>query len=823
MTRINTNVSSLVAQNTLARSHSSLNQALTRLSTGLRINSGQDDPAGLIASENLRSDITSIQGAISNTAQANEVIGTADSALGQVSSLLNDIRGLVTQSANTGALSADQIAANQLQVDSSLKALNRIAQTTTFQGRRLLDGSLDFITTAGSGFGTVSDLKIDTANLGSTGSVSVAVNIASAATQAKVTNGAITTAVSPASASATLTFTDAATAATGNVTIATVEQEATGSINYSTTAAAGLTLTAKAGGAAAGAAGAASGGIDLVLVDSNDASGNVNSVAYNAGSNTLTVTADLTGGVTEDAVATAIAASGGGNDFTATAVATTALVAGDAGTYADVTAGGQDAGSQSIAVTANSGTAGNNLTFAIVETNGTGATPAVTNVGNAYTIHVDDTVATSISAIATAIAGITGVASATTTSTASYNPTIDTVPGSAATLSGGTAGGSDAITVTADTAGADTHTVSLVEAAGHGAATAAFDGSGNIVVTVDDTATTSISSIASAINGLAGYSASVAAGGTGNGSYIGASDTPPSNATLAGGVAASGGLDSDIVFELSGATGADVLSFGAGTGISTIVAAINSGSDSTGVSAVNNAGTLELTSTAYGSKAFVNVKVLSGDDNGTFAGGLQVGGAAGSRGTGTDISASVNGIQASGDGNKLSINTASLDLSLTVNAGSSTAVNFTINGGGALFQLGPEVVSNQQARIGITSVNTAKLGGTDGKLFQLGSGGVADLDSDPTKAASIVDEAINQITSLRGRLGAFQRTSLETNKNALNDTLVNLTDAQSNIRDADFATETANLTRAQILVQSGTTVLQISNSSPQNVLALLRQ
>ena len=152
MTRINTNVSSLVAQNTLARSHSSLNQALTRLSTGLRINSGQDDPAGLIASENLRSDITSIQGAISNTDQANEVIGTADSALGQVSSLLNDIRGLVTQSANTGALSADQIAANQLQVDSSLKALNRIAQTTTFQGRRLLDGSLDFITTAGTRF-----------------------------------------------------------------------------------------------------------------------------------------------------------------------------------------------------------------------------------------------------------------------------------------------------------------------------------------------------------------------------------------------------------------------------------------------------------------------------------------------------------------------------------------------------------------------------------------------------------------------------------------------------------------------------------------------
>ena len=61
-------------------------------------------------------------------------------------------------------------------------------------------------------------------------------------------------------------------------------------------------------------------------------------------------------------------------------------------------------------------------------------------------------------------------------------------------------------------------------------------------------------------------------------------------------------------------------------------------------------------------------------------------------------------------------------------------------------------------------MNTAKLGGVSGKLFQLGSGGTADLASDPTTAAAIVDEAINQVTSLRGRLGAFQRTSLETNK-----------------------------------------------------------
>ena len=103
MTRINTNVSSLIAQKQLGRSNGQLQIALQRLSTGLRINVGKDDPAGLIASEILRSDIVATQRAISNSERANQIIATADSALGQVSALLNDIRGLVSEAANTGA------------------------------------------------------------------------------------------------------------------------------------------------------------------------------------------------------------------------------------------------------------------------------------------------------------------------------------------------------------------------------------------------------------------------------------------------------------------------------------------------------------------------------------------------------------------------------------------------------------------------------------------------------------------------------------------------------------------------------------------------
>ncbi|HTN74364.1 MAG TPA: flagellin, partial [Pirellulaceae bacterium] len=185
MSRINTNPGSLIAQKTLARSQTQLQTSLTRLSTGLRINVGKDDPAGLIASESLRSDITATQKAITNSERANQLISTADSALGQVSSLLNDIRGLVSEAANTGALSPDQIAANQLQVDSSLEAIDRIAQITSFQGRKLLDGSLDFITT-GVDNTKIEGLRIDQANFGTQTTIGVAVNVVKQATRGQL-------------------------------------------------------------------------------------------------------------------------------------------------------------------------------------------------------------------------------------------------------------------------------------------------------------------------------------------------------------------------------------------------------------------------------------------------------------------------------------------------------------------------------------------------------------------------------------------------------------------------------------------------------------
>src|SRR6185369_6610142 len=90
-------------------------------------------------------------------------------------------------------------------------------------------------------------------------------------------------------------------------------------------------------------------------------------------------------------------------------------------------------------------------------------------------------------------------------------------------------------------------------------------------------------------------------------------------------------------------------------------------------------------------------------------------------------------------------------------------------------------------------------------------------------ASRIIEVAINQVAVLRGRLGAFEKNTLDTNTNSLSVALENVTASQSKIRDADFAEETSNLTRAQILTQAGTSVLATANSTPQSVLTLLQR
>ncbi|MCS7034938.1 MAG: flagellin, partial [Phycisphaerae bacterium] len=137
MSRINSNIQSLQAINRLGRNNNELSTRLERLASGLKINRGKDDPAGLIGSETLRSEIEGIRQAIDNTSRANNVINTAEGSLIEVSALLLELQSLTLEAANSGALSPQEVAANQLQVDSILNSINRISNTTQFNGIKL--------------------------------------------------------------------------------------------------------------------------------------------------------------------------------------------------------------------------------------------------------------------------------------------------------------------------------------------------------------------------------------------------------------------------------------------------------------------------------------------------------------------------------------------------------------------------------------------------------------------------------------------------------------------------------------------------------------
>ena len=183
--RINTNVAALNAARTLRNSTIDLNRSLERLSSGLRINSGKDAPAGLIASETLRSEIAGINQAIDNSQRAGNVINTAEGALSEVSALLLEVQTLTNQAANSGALSPEEIKANQLQVDAILTSINRIANTTQFNGVKLLNGSLDY-TTSGVVANDLRTVTINAAKLPDNGSTRVVVEVTGSAQLAEV-------------------------------------------------------------------------------------------------------------------------------------------------------------------------------------------------------------------------------------------------------------------------------------------------------------------------------------------------------------------------------------------------------------------------------------------------------------------------------------------------------------------------------------------------------------------------------------------------------------------------------------------------------------
>lgn len=286
-----------------------------------------------------------------------------------------------------------------------------------------------------------------------------------------------------------------------------------------------------------------------------------------------------------------------------------------------------------------------------------------------------------------------------------------------------------------------------------------------------------------------------------------------------------GTTNATTTLQIRGNLGSEILSFASGATMAQIATAINSSSQLTGVSATASAATggaasLVLQSTTFGKDEFVSVKVL--ENLTAFTSQAQDTTDFGVNGTIT-----INGSNAIVNGLDTAVRSGSLSVDLTLSssfggtAGGSTT--FEITGGGAVFSISPTAGLAGMESIGIGEVSTAKLGNSGvGFLATLGSGLANDLaNKNFTTAQRVVRASINQVASLRGRLGGFQKDTLATAINSLQVAFENITAAESSIRDADFAVETSRLTRAQILVQSSTVVLRLANAQPQNVLALL--
>ncbi|MCH8274305.1 MAG: hypothetical protein IH851_05905 [Armatimonadetes bacterium] len=139
--RINTNLAALRALRHLNETTERLNQPLTRLATGLRINSAADDPAGLVISERLRTQILAIGRAVRNSQDAINMTKTAEGAMQEIQDLLRGMRALAVHSANTGVNDSNVLAANQTQIRAMIQSIDRIAAHTSFGTKKLLDGT----------------------------------------------------------------------------------------------------------------------------------------------------------------------------------------------------------------------------------------------------------------------------------------------------------------------------------------------------------------------------------------------------------------------------------------------------------------------------------------------------------------------------------------------------------------------------------------------------------------------------------------------------------------------------------------------------------
>ena len=137
--RINYNVSAMLTNNALANNDNLLSQSLQRLSTGLKINSAKDNPAGMAMAKRMNAQLESLSVANNNASDGVSIMEIADGAMSEMSEMLQRLNELAIKSANGLEADADR-SVIQKEVNQLTDEINRVAETTEFNGQRLLNG-----------------------------------------------------------------------------------------------------------------------------------------------------------------------------------------------------------------------------------------------------------------------------------------------------------------------------------------------------------------------------------------------------------------------------------------------------------------------------------------------------------------------------------------------------------------------------------------------------------------------------------------------------------------------------------------------------------
>lgn len=338
----------------------SLQGSMSKLSSGLRINSGSDDPAGLQISEGFRSQISSMDQALRNNADATNYAKTAEGALSEVNKLLNDARSLAIANSNDATLSTEQKQANQNQLNSILGSIDRISSTTSYGTKKLLDGS------SGVSIAVTDKAKVASVSIGgqvgtASGSQSIAasgtlqVAVTTAATKATLAGKALTGAATQAAAEATVVAGAGTLNISGvsiNVTAGMTQGQLRDAVN-SVSGQTGVTMTITSNGTNG-----------AITFDSNryGAVGNSITVSDNTG-NVLSAagTSSLAGGVnavaavTVSGITTNFQVRGNDDGLTLSDTAGNKVALNASAAYAVATVGQVTAGAAQFQVGANSG------------------------------------------------------------------------------------------------------------------------------------------------------------------------------------------------------------------------------------------------------------------------------------------------------------------------------------------------------------------------------------------------------------------------------------------------------------------------------------